>query len=157
VIVSESVFLYDDRRVVDESHSDRKYKLVYPPTARVFASGAWYARFRRLGETYIREAVTERIELGVILSGGARIESAAFRDELLESMPPMDPPVVGGEMEGMGAVSAALSTGPDDPGWIIVKGVADFASASSRSKIEETRAVAARASAMAVLRVLQLP
>jgi hypothetical protein len=34
---------------------------------------------------------------------------------------------------------------------------ADFADASSRSKIKETRAEAAWASAMAVLRVLQLP
>jgi adenosylhomocysteine nucleosidase len=157
VIVSESVFLYDDRKAVDDNHRPGKYRLEHPPTARKIASRIWHDRFRQLGEAYIRDEVTERIELGVILSGGARIESAAFRDALLEGLPPMDTPVVGGEMEGMGAVSAALSTDPDDPGWIIVKGIADFADASSRSKIEETRTVAARASAMAVLRVLQWP
>jgi nucleoside phosphorylase len=99
----------------------------------------------------------EKIDLGVILSGGARIESAAYRDELVAGLPLMDQPVVGGEMEGMGAMSAALSTELHDPGWLVVKGISDFADAPSRLRIKETRAVAARASAMAVLRVLQLP
>lgn len=159
VIVSESVFLYDDRRVVDADGSPLlgRYEVQYP-TSRKSASRTWHERFRRLGEAYVRTGATERVEVGVILSGGARIESAAFRDELLASLPAMEQPVIGGEMEGMGAVSAALASDPaDDPGWVIVKGISDFADASSRSKIKETRAKAAWASAMAVLRVLQLP
>lgn len=154
VIVSESVFLYDDRTVVDIAG---KYEVRYAPSARKSASRTWHDRFRRLREQYLRDGVAERVDVGVILSGGARIESAAFRDELLARLPAMDPPVVGGEMEGMGAVSAALATDPEDPGWVIVKGISDFADASSRSRIKVTRAGAARASAMAVLRVLQLP
>ena len=158
VIVSESVFLYDDRRVVDaDKGSASKYKVVYPSTARKVASGTWHDRFRRLAEQYLQDGTAEKVYLGVILSGGARIESAAYRIEVVDSLPPMDQPVIGGEMEGMGAISAALSTDPYDPGWVVVKGIADFADAPSRLKIEETRAVAARASAMAVLRVLQLP
>jgi nucleoside phosphorylase len=158
VIVSESVFLYDDRRVVDaEEGSASKYNVRYPSKARKVASGIWHDRFRRLAEQYLQDGASEKVDLGIILSGGARIEAAAYRDELVASLPPMDQPVVGGEMEGMGAMSAALSTDPHDPGWVVVKGISDFADAPSRSKIKETRAVAARASAMAVLRVLQLP
>lgn len=158
VIVSESVFLYDDRRVMDpDKGSASKYKMEYPSTARKIASGTWHGRFRRLAEQYLEDPAAEKVDLGVILSGGARIESAAYRDELVASLPPMDQPVIGGEMEGMGAISAALSTDPYDPGWVIVKGISDFADTPSRLKIKETRAAAARASAMAVLRVLQFP
>jgi adenosylhomocysteine nucleosidase len=158
VIVSESVFLYDDRRVVDaDKGSAGKYKVEYPSTARKVASGTLHDRFRRLAEQYLQDRAAENVDLGVILSGGARIESAAYRDEVVASLPPMDQPVIGGEMEGMGAISAALSTDPYEPGWVVVKGISDFADGPSRLKIKETRAVAARASAMAVLRVLQFP
>jgi nucleoside phosphorylase len=158
VIVSESVFLYDDRRVVDaDDGSAKKYKVEYPPTARKVASGNLHDRFRRLAEQYRQDGTTKKVNLGVILSGGAKIESAAYRDELVASLPSMDQPVIGGEMEGMGAISAALSTDPSEPGWVVVKGISDFADAPSRLKIKETRAEAARASAVAVLRVLQLP
>lgn len=157
VIVSESVFLYDDRRVVDAPDSTSTYNVEYPSTARKVASATLHDRFRRLGEQYVLDRTPETVSLGIILSGGARIEAASYRDELVTSLPPMDQPIIGGEMEGMGAISAALSTDPEDPGWVVVKGISDFADAPSRSRIKETRAAAARASAMAVLRVLQLP
>jgi adenosylhomocysteine nucleosidase len=158
VIVSESVFLYDDRKVVDPGEgSTGKYKVEYPATARKVASRTWHDRFRRLAKQYVQDGAAEKIDLGVILSGGARIESAAYRDEVVAGLPPMDQLVIGGEMEGMGAISAALSTDPYDPGWVVVKGISDFADKSSRLKIKATRAVAARASALAVLRVLSLP
>jgi len=157
VIVSESVFVYDDRKIVDaDKGSASKYKVEYPSTARKVASATWHDRFCRLAEQYSQNGAATKVDLGVILSGGARIESAAYRDEVVASLPPMDQRVIGGEMEGMGAISAALSTDPYDPGWVVVKGISDFADAPSRLKIKETRAVAARASAMAVLRVLQL-
>ena len=88
-----------------------------------------------------------------MLSGGARIESGAFRDELVGRLPALDPPIVGGEMEAMGAISAALAD-PDEPGWIVVKAIADFADAASRAAIEQTRTEAARAAATVVLRAL---
>ena len=157
VIVSESVFLYDDRCVVDANNGGaRQYKVEYPSTARRVASGTWHERFQRLAAQYSEDGNTEKVSIGVILSGGARIESAAYRDELVRSLPPMDHSVIGGEMEGMGAISAALSTDPYDPGWVVVKGISDFADAPSRLKIADTRARAARASAFAVLRVLKL-
>ena len=38
--------------------------------------------------------------------GGARIESAAFRDERLASLPSVDPRVGGGEMESLAGAAA---------------------------------------------------
>jgi len=56
VIVSESVFLYDDRKVVDtDEGSASKYKVEYAPTARKVASGIWHDRFRRLAEQYLQD------------------------------------------------------------------------------------------------------
>jgi nucleoside phosphorylase len=91
------------------------------------------------------------VEVGVVLSGGARVESARFRDELLEQLPPLEPAVIGGEMEAAGAVAASS---PEEAGWIVVKGISDFADAASRARIEETRETAARNAARVVLRAL---
>jgi adenosylhomocysteine nucleosidase len=110
-------------------------------------------RFQRLGEQLAREGDELRVTVGTMLSGGARIESGAYREELVGHVPALEPPIVGGEMEAMGAISAAL-TDPEEPGWIVVKGVADFADAESRAVIEQTRKVAARAAATVVLRAL---
>ena len=52
VIVSESVFLYDDRTVVDVDETKMsqvagKYDVRYAPSARKSASRTWHDRFRR--------------------------------------------------------------------------------------------------------------
>jgi hypothetical protein len=130
------------------------YALNYP-TARRRASLTWVERFRRIADEFDRTGETERVIVGTLLSGGARIESARFRDALISNIPAMDPPIVGGEMEAVGAVSAATSDDIDEPGWIVVKGIADFADAPSRAKIEESRNGAARSAARVVLRTLQ--
>ncbi|WP_437830254.1 phosphorylase family protein [Sorangium sp. So ce1153] len=184
VLVSESVFLYDDRRVVDAEIAGRlattveglcgladratssrwalarwARRLTGPGYALDFrtalrpASVTWVERFRRLAVAWEREGEAERVTVGTVLSGGARIESARFMDDLLLSLPSMESPIVGGEMEAAGAVAA--ETG-DEPGWIVVKGISDFAEAVSRTKeeLEENRKHAARSSARAVLRAL---
>ncbi len=188
VLVSESVFLYDDRDVIDGSQpspleaslhavgraidrttserwrlarrmralSGPGYAVLYGPENRRPASGAWVSRFRRLAEEWGRAGETERVIVGTVLSGGSRIASARFRDDLVAAIPRMDPPLVGGEMEAMGAI-AASGADDQDPGWIVVKGIADFADAHSRAEIEATRDRAARSSARAVLHVLRTP
>jgi nucleoside phosphorylase len=188
VLVSESVFLYDDRhavdgptpgrfetslhavgRAIDRTTAERwtvarkvralsgpGYTVQYGPTSRRAASGAWVSRFRRLADEWRRTGETGRIIVGTLLSGGSRIESARFRDDLVAAIPKMDSPLIGGEMEAMGAISAA-NADEQDPGWIVVKGIADFADAQSRAKIDATRDLAARSSARAVLRALQTP
>ncbi len=150
VLVSESVFLYDDRHAVDDPAA-RGYALRYP-TALKQASAAWVARFRSTADEIRRASETPPVVVGTLLSGGARIESARYRDQLVAEIPAVEPQVIGGEMEAMGAVAA---TSGDEPGWIIVKGIADFADAASRAKIAENRDRAARAAARVVLRTLR--
>jgi len=188
VIVSESVFLYDDRHAIDAGengrigsafeaigkHVDvatserwtlaRRFRAflgpgyaVEFPSARRRASLTWVTRFRQTADEFARMGEPERVIVGTLLSGGARIESARFRDDLIASIPTMDPPIVGGEMEAVGAVSAATSDDIDEPGWIVVKGISDFADAPSRAKIEENRNGAARSAARVVLRTLRFP
>lgn len=155
VLVSESVFLYDDRHAVDDSTAGSGYRLLFPPSARRPASATWVERFRQTAGEYERTAEAERVMIGTLLSGGARIESARFRDELINTIPAMESPIIGGEMEAIGAVSASTTDIGDEPGWIVVKGIADFADGPSRAEIETTRATAARSSARTVLRTLQ--
>ena len=188
VLVSDSVFLYDDRhavdagdaarlasileaigRVVDNGTSDRwtlvrrvraflgsGYALRYP-SARRPASGTCIERFRRIASELERTGELERVMIGTFLSGGARIESARFLEDLITSILAMDSPIIGGEMEAIGVVSASTPGDIDEPGWIVVKGIADFADAPSRAEIETNRTGAARSSARVVLRALQVP
>lgn len=188
VLVSESVFLYEDRHVIDHAtldagqkcsasvggllkkvgvgqsaaarllteHSRPRYHTNFP-SARRAASAAWVRRFRGLAEEFARTGESERIIVGTLLSGGTRIESGRFRDELVGTIPKMDPPIVGGEMEAAGVVASAYPASIDEPGWIVVKGIADFADASSRADIAARRGPAARSSARAVLCALQSP
>ncbi|MFT3769409.1 MAG: hypothetical protein QM820_28560 [Minicystis sp.] len=187
VLVSESVLLYDDRRVFDIENASRfattvagvcgladkatssrwafsrwarrltgpGYALDYRTAVRP-ASVAWVERFRRLATGYEHAGEVERIMVGTMLSGGARIESARFLDDLLLSLPSMDSRVIGGEMEAAGAISAETPGNADEPGWIIVKGVSDFADHESRNKdeLKKNRERAAYCSARAVLHVL---
>lgn len=183
VLVSESVFLYEDRHVVDlsdlridrrvaasvapvlkdgsgwmlgpyrwlESHAKPDYRVTFPATARRPASPGWVQRFRHLADT----SSTDRILVGTFLSGGARIESARYMDELLAAIPALEAPIVGGEMEAAGIVAASRSAAYDDPGWIVVKGISDFADGVTRADIEQNRGPAAAAAARVVLRALQ--
>jgi adenosylhomocysteine nucleosidase len=188
VIVSDSVFMYDDRhardgdellgvaplldrigRLVDHVSGDRwglrgrarrfcglGYVLEHP-SARRPASAAWVDRFRALGANYHQLGEVERVTVGTILSGGALIESAHFRNELAALVPPTESPVLGGEMEALGALAAAKED--DDPGWIIVKSISDFADGATRAEEElgRNRETAARAAARAVLHALSSP
>jgi nucleoside phosphorylase len=65
-----------------------------------------------------------QVHIGAFLSGGARIHSGLFRDELVTSVPAADDVIVGGEMEGVGLLSISPA---NDPVWIVVKGISDFA------------------------------
>lgn len=92
------------------------------------------------------------VHVGALLSGGARIFSADFRDELVREVPPGKDPIVGGEMEGIGLLSAAPA---DRPLWGIVKGISDFADAERDAIIEKTRLAACTNAARFVLAALR--
>src|SRR5437660_1581192 len=65
------------------------------------------------------------VHVGAMLSGAARIHCGRFRDELYGTVPHGNEPIVGGEMEGVGLLAAAVKV--DDPAWCVVKGICDFA------------------------------
>ncbi|AGA28232.1 5'-methylthioadenosine/S-adenosylhomocysteine nucleosidase family protein [Singulisphaera acidiphila] len=80
------------------------------------------------------------IHIGAMLSGAARIHCAAYRDELLHSVPHGNEEIVGGEMEGVGLLAASLK--PDDSVWCVVKGISDFADEQRDNVIKEGRKIA---------------
>ena len=87
-----------------------------------------------------------------LLSGGARISSARFRDELIQGIPAGRHPVIGGDMEAVGLLAV---TPADRPLWIVVKAIADFAQAPAKQTDPERRASACRNAAQLVVAALQ--
>ncbi len=93
----------------------------------------------------------ERVHFGALLSGAARIHCAAYRDHLRDAVPQRGERIVGGEMEGVGLLAAS---DPEDPNWIVVKGICDFADEHRDEVIDGSRSAASKRSAMFVLGAL---
>lgn len=89
------------------------------------------------------------IHVGAMLSGAARIHCATFRDELYGTVPHGNEPIVGGEMEGVGLLAAAVKA--DDPAWCVVKGICDFADEKRAEEIKIGLTVAPQNAAHFVL------
>ncbi len=71
-----------------------------------------------------------KVRFGAIMSGGAAISCAAFRDRLWRDLQERSiDPIVGGEMEGVGLVG--VGRGPDVL-WGVIKGISDFADEEHR-------------------------
>ncbi|MBI2373855.1 MAG: hypothetical protein HYV07_07650 [Deltaproteobacteria bacterium] len=149
VIVSTAVWPYDSRRVIERSSpraAKRPYRIDYSKTKLHPARPQLLARFR--DEVRDRAERAFGVHFGILLSGGAHIQSAAYRRRLLETVPASADLVVGGDMEAVGLIAASP---PDDPSWIVVKGISDFA----ESKIsEEMRKTACRNAADLALAAL---
>jgi len=60
--------------------------------------------------------------------------------------------IVGGEMEGVGFLSVS---DPENPSWIVAKGICDFADEERVHIIKDTRSEACRNSAEFVLNALK--
>jgi nucleoside phosphorylase len=89
------------------------------------------------------------IHIGAMLSGAARIHCAAYRDELLISVPHGNEEIVGGEMEGVGLLSGSVNA--EDSTWCVVKGICDFADENRNKDIVAGRKVAPYHAALFVL------
>lgn len=101
------------------------------------------------------------VHFGALLTGGSRISCSRYRDRLVEDVAcaigvdlaltgrPV-PPIIGGEMEGVGLLS---SCDPSAPSWIVVKGISDFAD-GNQAGFPERRKLACRNAAMFVLQAL---
>ncbi len=145
VLVSNSIIPYDRRNV----HADGEgYRVDYGPAKRQAARPFMVELFLKQSQ---QEGLPFQVHLGALLLGGAAIFSGKFRDELVRAIPPTDEPIVGGEMEGVGLVSVSP---PEDPAWIVMKGISDFADEQRDKIFEETRPRACRNSAWFVLSAL---
>jgi adenosylhomocysteine nucleosidase len=151
VLVSTSIIPYNNRLIKASEDWPSGYVTDYSQVNREPARLALVDLFRR--EKNRREKVNSsqafRIHVGAILSGAARIQSGAFRDELVAGVPVGDDPIVGGEMEGVGLLAASVAF--DDPIWCVVKGVSDFADEKRDREIDDGRTTACRNAADLVL------
>jgi nucleoside phosphorylase len=145
VLVSTSLIPYDKRDVKPSANEPgyfNDYSAVEVEPARL-----------ALVERCLREAERTRfdftVHVGALLSGAARIHCARFRDELYGTAPHGNDPIVGGEMEGVGLLAAALRAG--DPVWCVVKGISDFADENRDKDITTGRTVAPQNAAYFVL------
>lgn len=146
ILLSTGVIPYDYRIVRDgpghQPESDYSKTRAYPPHP------GEVARFRDFAN---RPEWRGKVWPGFLLSGGARIHSAQFRDQLVQELTDKGGSVVGGDMEGAGLLSASPT---DAPCWMIVKAISDFADSSRDEVIKETRPVACYSAAQFVLRTI---
>jgi nucleoside phosphorylase len=146
VLVSSALVPYDRRRVV--AHGEH-YRIDYEMAVRQPAKPSMLELFVRAAG---QEGLPYRVHTGAVLSGGTAIYSSRFRDELVAAFPLLTGEIVGGEMEGVGLLSISP---PDDPAWIVVKGVSDFAEDDRPSDFPARRELACRNSAQFVLTALR--
>ncbi|HEY4241936.1 MAG TPA: hypothetical protein VGM88_19085 [Kofleriaceae bacterium] len=172
VLVSQALLPYDNRDVVCDNG------FVARVVARVRGEPAHRYDYSRVGVFPAREALfrlferhhtirpdgSRRVHVGSLLSGGSRVFCAGYRDRLVTEVRrdivaatakgeprAMLPPIIGGEMEGVGLLSASRKRSPS---WIVVKGISDFADGRGRASLPARRDLACRNSARFVLEAL---
>jgi nucleoside phosphorylase len=145
VLVSTSLIPYD-KRDVKPSPKEPGYVNDYSAVEVESARSALVERCLREKE---RTTFDFAVHIGALLSGAARIHCGKFRDELYGSAPHGNDPIVGGEMEGVGLLAAAVKA--DDPAWCVVKGISDFADEQRGGDIKIGLTVAPRNAARFVL------
>jgi nucleoside phosphorylase len=145
VLVSTSLIPYD-KRDVKPSPEEPGYVNDYSAVEVEPARSALVERCLREKE---RTKFDFAVHVGAMLSGAARIHCAKFRDELYATAPHGNEPIVGGEMEGVGLLAAAVKA--DDPAWCVVKGISDFADEQRAEDIKTGLTVAPRNAAYFVL------
>ena len=179
VLVSTSLIPYDNRDVVAETaesvafplgadepaiasyappaNDDQPYRTDYTRAKRQYAKQSLLQMLQREAG---RGAYDHRIFFGGLLSGAARIFSRRFLKELVKGVPQAEDGIIGGDMEGVGLLSASP---PDEPSWIVVKAISDFADErrgdveqdeTRRAEFEKERLNACLNSARFVLRAL---
>lgn len=144
VLVGTQLVPYDNR---DVSLVDGEITTMYD---RVKRRRAKKSLVRQMGNHAAGQGAT-KAHFGALLSGAARIHCAAFRDQLRARVPQRGEPIIGGEMEGVGLLAAS---DPQDPNWLVVKGISDFGDEDRDNVIEESRGPACQAAARFVLGAL---
>ena len=152
VLVSSSIVAYDYRTVREAAAGatppfETDYADPHNPTPRFEAKESLLNLFAHASED---PGGAFGVHVGTFLSGGARIQSASYRDYLLRTVPRGNVPFVGGEMEGVGLPPANV-----DPAWILVKGISDFADGADPGPFPARRELACGNAARFVLRTLK--
>ena len=118
ILVSRLLLPYDNRRVYSVDGA------VITDYERVVSYYAKPSLVRVLRKHSISSEWESHVHFGAMLTGGALIKCARFRDELVRNLSNRGELVIGGEMEGAGLLAAS---NPRAPTWIIAKGILDFA------------------------------
>ncbi|MCX7049741.1 MAG: nucleoside phosphorylase-like protein [Candidatus Sumerlaeota bacterium] len=93
-----------------------------------------------------------KVRFGALLTGAAKIHCQKFRDDLVSNLRDCGEPIIGGEMEGLGLLSVSA---PENPLWVVAKGISDFADEKRDEIIKTSRLVACKNSARFVLQALK--
>lgn len=147
VLVATGILPYDNDRLV-EPGSDGRPVVNYSNIEKHASKASLVELLGRRAELPLWQG---KVQLGLLLSGGARIRCRAYRDELVQQCGSGRGPVVGGDMEGVGFLS---TSDPTDPRWIVVKGICDFADEERDAEIVEARPLACYNSAKFVIEAL---
>lgn len=146
IIISSSLLPYDNRDV--KAHG-RLPQEDFSRVRRHPAKESLRAMLERSKESQERDFT---VHVGAILSGGARIHCGAYRDHLVNMLSKAaEDTIVGGEMEGIGLLSLSPL---ENPGWIVVKGICDFADEQRGGDVKSGRKRACYNSARFVLEAL---
>jgi adenosylhomocysteine nucleosidase len=148
VLVATGILPYDYKLV---KTADNGSPIVDYGDVAVFRSNPELLnRFRRTSQA---AEWKDLVRHGLFLSGAARIHCASYRDELAkECGHGKGELVVGGDMEGVGFLSASER---ERPCWIVVKGISDFADINRTEElIKQTRPIACYRAAKFVLSTL---
>lgn len=149
VVVSKYLIAYDRR---DVTTVDGKYKVDYSLAPVHEAKPSLIQMIQRRLEQWNEPY---KVFIGGVLSGGARIWSTPYLKEVVEGVPKVEGGmIVGGEMEAVGLLSISP---PDNPLWMVVKGICDFADENRHRTIDEARPRACRNAASLVLSALAQP
>jgi adenosylhomocysteine nucleosidase len=146
ILVSQSLLTYDKRRVHSGFWSS---KVDYSEITPFQAKETLLKTLRRLAQDQRWRTV---VKFGPMLTGGARIHCARFRDHLVNALSRDNERVIGGEMEGVGLLSAS---NPEAPSWIVVKGICDYADKRRDAEVIKWRALACENAARFVLTALR--
>lgn len=143
VLLSEGVLPYDERNVFDDRTGEWYYEYRSPV---LYSSKYWLDRIREVGKM-----LTLSLRPGILLSGGARIESERYGSLLVRCANVGSAVIVGGDMETAAVASIASRSELE---WIAVKGICDFAEAGRKAYLAQARIEAAYNAATVVLRAL---
>lgn len=148
ILVSTGVLPYDDKRVTDRWYAFSRAH--YDKIKRAPAKPSLVDLFKQARAGWDGGG---EVHIGLFLSGGARIHSRSYRNELVSGCRNgHEDRIVGGDMEGVGFLAGCERGAPN---WILVKAISDFADRNRDEIIEQTREPAAHRSAKFVLKALK--